>query len=133
MRGRIYPNSENFIGSDGKTQSKSLDIGQIGQAVGDVAGSLISSLGSIKDAKLRREYEQRIAQLDKQERAALSKQLAKAQTDADKRKVFADLLAQTSKSRIESGVPKNMQIGLWIGGGIIVLGTMIYILKKINK
>ena len=132
MRGRIYSKSEYFVGSDGKSQQKT-DKGEIIGAVGQVAGTIITSLGAVRDSKLRREYEQRIAQLDIQEQKALNQQLSKAKNEAEKRKVFADLLAQTSKSRIETGVPKNLEIGLWVFGGIIILGTTIYILKKFKK
>lgn len=132
MRGRIYSKSEDFVGIDGLDQKKS-EKGEIIGAVGQVAGTIITSLGSVRDIKLRREYEQRIAQLDKQEQKALSQLLAKAQTETEKRKVFADLLAQTSKSRIESGVPKNLQIGIWIFGGVVILGSAFYIFKKFNK
>lgn len=132
MKGRIYSKSEDFVGGDGNKESKS-DKGEIIGAVGQVAGTIITSLGTVRDAKLRREYEQRISQLDAQEQKALNSKLLKAQSDAERRKVFADLLAQSNKSRIESGVPKNLEIGLWVFGGIIILGTTYYILKKFNK
>lgn len=111
MKGRIYSKSEDFVGGDGNKESKS-DKGEIIGAVGQVAGTIITSLGTVRDAKLRREYEQRISQLDAQEQKALNSKLLKAQSDAERRKVFADLLAQSNKSRIESGVPKNLEIGL---------------------
>lgn len=136
MKGRIYPNSENFIGSDGATASStkgSVDYGQIISEAGQVAGTLITALGSVKDAKLRREYEQRIAELDRQEQKALADKLAKSQSSTERNKIFADFLSQTTKSRIESNVPKNMQIGLWVFGGVVILGSAFYILKKFNK
>jgi len=140
MRGKIYPKSESFIGGDGTSQETNpMQMKQIGnkadimKAAGDVAGVIISSLGSLQDAKLRKEYQQKLSQLDRQEQAALAKELAKARTDADRRKVFADLLSSSTKTRIESGMPKNYQIGLYVFGGVIILGATIYILNKSLK
>lgn len=61
MKGRIYPNSENFIGSDGMSES-----------------------------------------------------------------------SKANKEVVKQEFPKNYKIALWVFGGVVILGSTIYILNKIK-
>ncbi|MFY8160520.1 MAG: hypothetical protein ACOVNU_04260 [Candidatus Kapaibacteriota bacterium] len=131
MRGNIYPKTENFVGGNGKVTST--DISNVASAVGEVAGVIITSLGAVKDAKLRRQYEIRIAELNRIEQADLSKKLVAAQNDNDKRKVFSDILTSTSIARINALNKKGNYIYLYVLGGVVILGAAFLIYKKYNK
>jgi hypothetical protein len=131
MKGHIYPKSENFVGGNGKVTSA--DISNVASAVGEVAGVIITSLGAVKDAKLRREYEIRIGELNRLEQAELSKKLVSAQSDNDKRKIFADMLTSTSIARINALNKKENNIYLYVIGGVVILGAAFYIFKKLKK
>lgn len=131
MRGNIYPKTENFVGGNGKVTSA--DISNVAAAVGEVAGVIITSLGAVKDAKLRRQYEIRIAELNRIEQADLSKKLVAAQNDNDKRKVFSDILTSTSIARINALNKKGNYIYLYVLGGVVILGAAFLIYKKYNK
>lgn len=140
MRGNIYPKTENFVGGNGKVTST--DISNVGTAVGEVAGVIITSLGAVKDAKLRREYEIRISELNRKEQADLSKKLLAAENSNDKRRVFSDMLTSTSIARInafnikdvnEGNNKGNKNVILYILGGVVILGAAFFIYKKYNK
>jgi LPXTG-motif cell wall-anchored protein len=131
MRGHVYPKSENFVGGDG---SKAAGQAAIIQAAGEIAASTITALGTVKDLKLRREYELRVADLTSTQQANLSKLLLKAQTADEKRKVFADLLSSTSAERIKALSPKTNNNIIWyIVGGVVILGASFFIYKKFKK
>ena len=132
MKGHIYPKSENFVGGNGAKMT-SADISNVAAAVGDLASVIITSLGAVKDAKLRREYEIRIGELNRLEQAELSKKLVAAQSDNDKRKIFADMLTSTSIARINALNKKENNIYLYVIGGVVILGAAFYIFKKLNK
>lgn len=132
MRGHIYPKTENFVGGNGAKMT-SADISNVASAVGEVAGVIITSLGAVKDMKLRREYEIRIAELDRIQQADLSKKLIAAQTDNDKRKVFSDMLTSTSIARINAFNKKDNNIVIYVLGGVVILGAAFLIYKKYKK
>jgi len=90
-------------------------------------------LGSVKDAKLRRQYEQQIGELSRAEQEKLNRELLKAQNDSDRRKVFADVLSQLSKSRIEALNKPKVNIAIYIVGGVAILTTIFLIYKKLKK
>jgi hypothetical protein len=140
MRGNIYPKTENFVGGNGKVTSA--DISAVATAVGDFAGVIITSLGAVKDAKLRREYEIRIAELNRKEQENLSKKLLAAENSNDKRRVFSDMLTSTSIARINAFNTKDVNEGnskgsknviLYVLGGVVILGAAFFIYKKYNK
>ena len=140
MRGNIYPKTENFVGGNGKVTST--DISNVGTAVGEVAGVIITSLGAVKDAKLRREYEIRISELNRKEQADLSKKLLAAENSNDKRRVFSDILTSTSIARInafnikdvnEGNNKGNKNVILYVLGGVVILGAAFLIYKKYKK
>jgi hypothetical protein len=140
MRGNIYPKTENFVGGNGKISSA--DISAVASTVGDFAGVIITSLGTVKDAKLRRQYEQRIAELNRKEQADLSKKLLAAENSNDKRRVFTDMLTSTSIARINAFNTKDVNEGnnkgnknviLYILGGVVIVGAAFFIYKKYNK
>lgn len=130
MRGRNYPNSENFVGLDA---SKADAISAVASSAGEIAGTIITALSTIKDAKLRREYEQRIASLNIQEQRELSAKLAKAQSDNDKRRILADSLTATSIARIQAFNKKDLNLALYLIGGVVILGSIFFIYKKFKK
>ena len=140
MRGNIYPKTENFVGGNGKVTST--DISNVGTAVGEVAGVIITSLGAVKDAKLRREYEIRISELNRKEQADLSKKSLAAENSNDKRRVFSDILTSTSIARInafnikdvnEGNNKGNKNVILYVLGGVVILGAAFLIYKKYKK
>jgi hypothetical protein len=141
MRGNIYPKTENFVGGDGEKMSGA-DIGGLISGVGEAAGVIITSLGAVKDAKLRREYEIRIAELNRKEQENLSKKLLAAENSNDKRRVFSDMLTSTSIARINAFNTKDVNEGnskgsknviLYVLGGVVILGAAFFIYKKYNK
>ena len=106
----------------------------IATAIGQIASTTITALATVKDLKLRREYEMRVAELSATQQASLSKSLLKAQTIDEKRKVFADLLSSTSAERIKALNPKTNNNIIWyIVGGVVILGASFFIYKKFKK
>lgn len=130
MNGRIYEHTSGFVGADA---TKVADASQVIAVAGELAGTIITALGSVKDAKLRRQYEQQIGELSRAEQEKLNKELLKAQNDNDRRKVFADVLSQLNKSRIEAlNKPKNNVIW-YVLGGVVILTASYFIYKKLKK
>ena len=127
MNGRIYENTSGFVGADGNANYVSL------VGVGEIIGQTITALGSVKDANLRRKYEQQIGELSRIEQEKLNRELLKAQNDNDRRKVFADVLSQLSKSRIEALNKPKVNIAIYIVGGVAILTTIFLIYKKFKK
>jgi hypothetical protein len=128
MNGRIYENTSEFVGVDGKGINP--DYISTG---GQVLGTIITALGSVKDAKTRRQYEQKIAELNKIEQERLNKQLLKAQNDSERRKILADVLTQLNKSRIEALNKPKVNIAIYIVGGVAILTAVFLIYKKLKK
>ena len=143
MNGRIYEHTSGFVGMDASTQlgnvSKVGSASKVGNATqviavaGELAGTIITALGSVKDAKLRRQYEQQISELSRSEQEKLNKELLKAQTDNDRRKVFADVISQLNKSRIDALNRPKINIILYVLGGIAILTASYFIYKKFKK
>jgi hypothetical protein len=132
MKGHMYPKSENFVGSEGNKMSGA-DIGAIISGTGEAVGAIIGALGTVKDIKLRREYEIRISELDRQEKKDLNDKLLRANTDNDKRKILADVLTSTSIARIKAFSKKDVNLMIYLIGGVLVLGASYYIYKKMKK
>lgn len=127
MNGRIYEHTSGFVGADGNGNYVSL------VGVGEIIGQTITALGSVKDANLRRKYEQQIGELSRIEQEKLNRELLKAQNDSDRRKIFADVLSQLNKSRIEAlNKPKNNVIW-YVLGGVVILTASYFIYKKLKK
>lgn len=130
MNGRIYEHTSGFVGADA---TKVADASQVIAVAGEFAGTIINALGSVKDAKLRRQYEQQIGELSRAEQEKLNKELLKTQNDSDRRKVFADVLSQLNKSRIDALNRPKKNILLYALGGIAILTASYFIYKKLNK
>jgi len=128
MNGRIYEHTSGFVGADGKGINPDYI-----SAGGQVLGQIITALGSVKDANLRRKYEQQINELNKIEQEKLNSQLLKAQNDSDRRKVFADVLSQLNKSRIDALNKPKTNIAIYIIGGVFILTATYLIYKKLMK
>lgn len=131
MRGRIYKNSENFIGAEGG--GGGADVGSIIASAGEAAGAIISALGEMRDAKLRRQYELQLAQLNEKQQAELSSKLIAAQTSDERRKVLAENLSATAVERIKAFSKKQNEVVLWVIGGIIIVGISLLVYKKMKK
>jgi hypothetical protein len=127
MNGRIYEHTSGFVGADGNGNYVSL------VGVGEIIGQTITALGSVKDTNLRRKYEQQIGELSRIEQEKLNRELLKAQNDSDRRKIFADVLSQLSKSRIEALNKPKVNIAIYIVGGVAILTTIFLIYKKLKK
>ena len=101
--------------------------------VGEIIGQTITALGSVKDANLRRKYEQQIGELSRIEQEKLNKELLKAQNDSDRRKIFADVLSQLNKSRIEALNKPKKNVIWYVLGGVVILTASYFIYKKLKK
>lgn len=135
MKGRIYPKSENFVGSNGSTDAASkADAGAaVGQAIGEVAGVVIDAISKTRDLKLRRQFEQQLALLNEEEQKLLSRKMLSAQTDSDRRRILAENLSLTSIERIRAANKRTTNIVLYVVGGIIILASAFYAYKKFKK
>jgi uncharacterized protein HemX len=143
MKGHIYAGTENFMGSNGtsstskSTQNTSggLDIGAVIKAGGEAAGVIIEAIGTVRDANLRRQFEERLAVLNVAEQNALSEKLLKAQTDNEKRKILAENLTATNVARIQafSKEGQGTTIALWTIAAVLILGAGVVIYKKSKK
>lgn len=101
------------------------------QIAGEVIGLGISAASTIKDQKLRREFEQQLAKLNADEQKIISEKILAAQTDNDKRKILAQTLLDLAKIRIEQANKNNT---IWyILGGVVVLSIGYLIYKRVKK
>jgi hypothetical protein len=128
MRGNIYPKTENFVGAEG-----SPDIGSIISAGGEAVGAIIGALATVKDGKLRRQFQERIAVLDAQEQRELNNKLLKAKNDSDKMRILAESLNATNVARIQAFNKKDLNVALYLIGGVAILGSAFFIYKKFKK
>jgi hypothetical protein len=128
MNGRIYEHTSGFVGADGKGINP-----DVIAASGQVLGSIITALGSVKDLKARRQYEQQISELSRLEQEKLNSKLLTAQSDNDRRKIFADVLSQLNKSRIDAMNKPQTNIAIYIVGGVLILTTIFLVYKKFKK
>jgi hypothetical protein len=128
MKGNIYPKTENFVGAEG-----SPDVGAIISAGGEAVGAIIGALATVKDGKLRRQYQERIAVLDAQEQRDLNAKLLKAKNDSEKTRILAETLNATNVARIQAFNKKDLNVALYLIGAIAILGSALYIYKKFKK
>jgi hypothetical protein len=136
MKGHIYAGTENFMGSNGAASTtKSADLGSAIAAAGEAAGIIINALNTVKDAKLRRQFEERLAVLNLAEQNALSEKLLKAQTDNEKRTILAQTLTATNVARIQafSKDGQGTTIALWTIAAVVIIGAGVIIYKKSKK
>jgi hypothetical protein len=111
--------------------SKAAGTAAIIQVVGEVIAMGITAASTIKDQKLRREFETQLANLNFQEQKVISEKVLAAQTDNDKRKIIAQTLLELAKTRIEQA---NKVSPLWyVFGGLVVLGIGYLIYKSVKK
>jgi len=88
----------------------------------------ITASSTIKDQKLRREFEERMATLNAEEQKKLSQQVLAAQDDNEKRKIIASTMLEIAKSRIAQ-LNKTNYIP-YIIGGVVVLIAAYFMFKK---
>jgi hypothetical protein len=111
--------------------SKAAGTAAIIQVAGQIIALGINAASTIKDQKLRREFEGQLANLSFEEQKAISEKVLAAQTDNDKRNIIAQTLLELAKKRIEEA---NKVSPLWyILGGVVVLGIGYFIYKSVNK
>lgn len=132
MNGHNYAHTENFMGSNGATSSSGSSAGII-QAVGEASSAIVQALGTIQDAKQRRQFEERLAIMSSQEQRALNEKLLKAQSDNEKRRILAENLSATNVARIQALNKESKNIILWVIGGIILIGSAYIVYKKSKK
>jgi len=124
MRGNIYPKTENFVGADA---------GELIAAGGEAVGAIIGALATVKDGKLRRQFQERIAVLDAQEQRELNNKLLKAKNDSDRMRILAESLNATNVARIQAFNKKDLNVALYLIGGVAILGSAFFIYKKFKK
>lgn len=136
MKGHIYAGTENFMGTNGTASAtKSADVGSAIAAAGEAAGIIINAINTVQDAKLRRQFEERLAVLNIAEQNALSERLLKAQTDNEKRTILAQTLTATNVARIQafSKDGQGTTIALWTIAAVVIIGAGVIIYKKSKK
>ena len=124
---KIAQSSTNAASNLAKAQGVGIAI----QVAGEIIAMGITAASTIKDQKLRREFEQQLANLNFQEQKVISEKVLAAQTDNDKRKIIAQTLLELAKKRIEEA---NRISPIWyIVTGLVVLGVGFFIYKRVNK
>lgn len=101
------------------------------QAAGEIIALGITASSTIKDQKLRREFEERMATLNAEEQKKLSQQVLAAQDDNEKRKIIASTMLEIAKSRIAQ-LNKTNYIP-YIIGGVVVLIAAYFMFKKVKS
>ena len=111
--------------------TKAQGVGTLIQIGGEIIAMGITAASTIKDQKLRMDFEKQLANLNFQEQKVISEKVLQAQTDNDKRKIIAQTLLELAKKRIEEA---NRISPIWyIVTGIVVLGVGYFIYKRVNK
>jgi len=117
--------------SSASSLAKAQGVGIAIQVAGEIIAMGITAASTIKDQKLRREFETQLANLNFQEQKVISEKVLAAQTDNDKRKIIAQTLLELAKTRIEQA---NKVSPLWyVFGGLVVLGIGYLIYKSVKK
>lgn len=98
------------------------------QVAGEIIALGITASSTIKDQKLRREFEQEMAKLNAEEQKKLSVQILAAENDNEKRKILAQAMVDIAKSRIEQ-LNKTNYIP-YIIGAIVVFVAGYFMFKK---
>jgi glutamyl-tRNA reductase len=131
-----------------KSVAKSENISQKGDAismaigiVGDVASGIITTLGAIKNAKLKKKLEEELQYINEQQATELENSLRATQNENDRIAKMMDFLSkmvgQQSANKILneklSGSVSDRKKIVYIFGGIVVLLIGVLVIKKINK
>jgi hypothetical protein len=101
------------------------------QIAGEIISLGITAASTIKDQKLRREFEEKMANLNAEEQKKLSQQVLNAQDDNEKRKIIASTMLEIAKSRIAQ-LNKTNYIP-YIIGGVVVLIAGYFMFKKLKS
>lgn len=134
MRGRIYKNTENFMGAQGGGGAgAAVPTGDIITAVGQTAGAVITAISEQKDAKRRLEFEKQLAELDAQQQRELNKKILNAQTATERSRILSQTLSATSVARIQNLGKSKTSVALYVIGGVIILGAFLIVYKKYIK
>lgn len=98
------------------------------QVAGELVGMAITASSTIKDQKLRRDFEEKMALLNAEEQKKISTQILATQDQNEKRKIIAQSMVDIAKYRIEQLNKKNYIP--YIIGGIVVLVVGYLMFKK---
>jgi hypothetical protein len=120
--------AKNLSSSASKAASKAQATNAGIQLAGEIIALGITAASTIKDQKLRREFEERMATLNAEEQKKLSQQVLAAQDDNEKRKIIASTMLEIAKSRIAQ-LNKTNYIP-YIIGGVVVLIAAYFMFKK---
>lgn len=116
--------------SSAASLSKIQGTGAVVQVAGDIIALGITASSTIKDKKLRREFEEKMATLNAEEQKKVSQQVIAAQDDNEKRKIIASTMLEIAKSRIAQ-LNKTNYIP-YIIGGVVVLIAAYFMSKKLK-
>jgi len=108
--------------------SKIQGAGAVAQVAGEIIALGITASSTIKDQKLRREFEEKMSKLNAEEQKRISEKVLAAQDDNEKRKIIASTMLEIAKSRIEQ-LNKTSYIP-YIIGGVVVLIAGYFMFKK---
>lgn len=108
--------------------SKVQGAGAVAQVAGEIIALGITASSTIKDQKLRREFEEKMATLNAEEQKKVSQQVLAAENDNEKRKIIASTMLEIAKSRIAQ-LNKTNYIP-YIIGGVVVLVAAYFMFKK---
>ena len=98
------------------------------EAAGQLIGMAVTASATIKDQKLRRQFEEQMAVLNAEEQKKVSAQVLATQDQNEKRKIIATTLVDLAKYRIDK-LSKTNYIP-YIIGGIVVLVAGYFMFKK---
>lgn len=111
---------------------------KVGADIAQAGVSIVSALSGTSDAAKRRIYEQNLALLNVDEKRKLEKLLRDAGSEQARQQVLAATLGQLGTARIEAlsrleqerEKTKKTVLILSIVGGVVLIGGLIFVLKK---
>lgn len=98
------------------------------EAAAQLIGMAVTASATIKDQKLRREFEQQMAISSAEEQKKVSEQILSTQDQNEKRKIIAQAMVDLAKYRIDQ-LSKTNYVP-YIIGGIVVIVAGYFMFKK---
>lgn len=96
------------------------------QAAGEIIALGITAASTIKDQKLRREFEQEMTKLNADEQVKISQKVLVAQDDNEKRKIIASTLLEIAKERIKQFNKTNYIPYVVAGVVVLIVGYIMF-------
>ena len=123
------------VGLDGTNAQKTADV--LGTAT-QVAGTALTVIAGMQDAKKRREFEQALAYLSNDQKKVLESQLNAATTNSERLKILVDAVKSLQLQRINiiSGQSldeerrKRMETILYVSAMVLIGGVAVYLIVK---